>query len=200
MSNLNLKEMRKKIYQTYFSDGIWDIVLGMVYLIFGLGVLITQDIWYLFPILITLPLALKRSVSEPRVGTLQFKKSQKTRLLLLYFLFTFLVLGFVLFLGIINPSGDTLIRWLTVNLFFIIGLIIAVILGLVGWLFNFNRLYFYAIINLVGFALVGKITTVGVILTIIGFIITIFGLIVLRNFMKYHPKLDLSENDGVGLQ
>lgn len=200
MTNLNLKEMRKKIYKTYFSDGIWDIVLGMVYMIFGLGVLITQDIWYLFPVLITLPLALKRSVSEPRVGTLQFKKSQKTRLLLLYFLFTFLVLGFVLFLGIINPSGDTLIRWLTVNLFFIIGLIIAGILGLVGWLFNFNRLYFYAIMNLVGFALVGKITTVGVILTVLGSIITIFGLIVLRNFMKYHPKLDLSENDGVGLQ
>lgn len=87
ISNLNLDVMRKKIYKTYFSDGIRDIILGMVYLIFGLGVLITQEIWYLFPILITLPLALKRSVSEPRVGTLQFKKSQKTRLLLLYFLF-----------------------------------------------------------------------------------------------------------------
>jgi hypothetical protein len=84
MSNLNLDVMRKKIYKTYFSDGIWDIVLGFVYLVFGLGVLISQDIWYLFPIIITLPLALKRSVSEPRIGALQFKKSQKTRLLILY--------------------------------------------------------------------------------------------------------------------
>lgn len=195
MSNLNLDVMRKKIYQTYFSDGIWDIVLGMVYLIFGLGVLITQDIWYLFPILITLPLALKRSVSEPRVGALQFKKSQKTRLLILYFLFTFLVLGFVMFLGIINPSGDTLIRWLTVNLFFVIGLIIAVILALIGWLFSFQRMYFYAIINLIGFALI-KITSVGLVLTVLGVIITLFGFIVLRNFIKHHPKLELSYTES----
>jgi hypothetical protein len=197
MSNLNLEVMRKKIYKTYFSDGIWDIVLGMVYLIFGLGVLITQDIWYLFPILITLPLALKRSVSEPRVGTLQFKKSQKTRLLLLYFLFSFLVLGFVIFLGILNPSGDMVIRWLTINLFFIVGLIIAVILALVGWLFNFSRMYLYAILNLIGFALIGKVTSVGVILTILGTIFTVIGLIVLRNFVKFHPKLDLSEDSEV---
>ena len=195
MSNLNLVVMRKKIYQTYFSDGIWDIVLGMVYLIFGLGVLITQDIWYLFPIIITLPLALKRSVSESRIGALQFKKSQKTRLLILYFLFTFLVLGFVMFLGIINPSGNTLIRWLTVNLFFVIGLIIAVILALIGWLFNFQRMYFYAIINLIGFALI-KITSVGLVLTVLGVIITIFGFIVLRNFIKHHPKLELSNNES----
>lgn len=166
ISNLNLDVMRKKIYKTYFSDGIRDIILGMVYLIFGLGVLITQEIWYLFPVLITLPLALKRSVSEPRVGTLQFKKSQKTRLLLLYFLFTFLVLGFVLFLGIINPSGDVVIRWLTINLLFLIGLFIAVILAFIGRFFNFSRMYLYAILNLIGFALIGKETSVGVVLTI----------------------------------
>lgn len=200
MSNLNLDVMRKKIYKTYFSDGIWDIVLGFVYLVFGLGVLISQDIWYLFPIIITLPLALKRSVSEPRIGALQFKKSQKTRLLILYVIFTILVLGFVVFLGIFNPSGDVVIRWLTVNLFFVIGFIIAVIFALIGWFFNFSRMFLYAILNLIGFALIGKVTTVGVVLTILGGVFTLVGVIVLRNFVKFHPKLDLADDDGKVLQ
>ncbi len=195
MTNLNLDEMRKQIYKTYFSDGVWDIILGIVYLIFGLGVLISQDIWYLFPIIITLPLALKRSVSEPRIGALQFKKSQKTRLVVLYFLFGFLILGFVVLLGILNPSGDGVVRWLTLNLFLMIGLIIAIILGLIGWLFNFSRMYLYAVINLLGFALVGRLTSAGVILTILGGLFTIIGLIVFNNFLKYHPKIDLSDNE-----
>lgn len=195
MANLNLEGMRKQIYKTYFSDGIWDIILGIVYLIFGLGVLISQDIWYLFPIIITLPLALKRSVSEPRIGALQFKKSQETRLLILYFLFGVLILGFVVFLGILNPSGDGVVRWLTLNLFLVIGMIFAIILGLIGWLFNFSRMYLYAILNFLGFTLVGRITSAGVVLTSLGGIFTVIGLIVFFNFLKYHPKIDLSDTE-----
>jgi len=89
------------------------------------------------------------------------------------------------------------IRWLTVNLFFVIGLIIAVILALIGWFFNFSRMFLYAILNLIGFALIGKVTTVGVVLTILGAIFTVSGLIVLRNFVKFHPKLDLSQDGEV---
>ena len=195
MVNLSLESMRKQIYKTYFSDGVWDIILGVVYLIFGLGALISQDFWYLFPIIITLPLALKRSKSEPRIGALQFKKSQKTRLLILYFLFGFSILGFVVVLGVLNPSGDGVVRWLTLNLFFVIGLIIAIILGLIGWMFNFSRMYFYAIMNLFGFALVGRITSAGVILTILGGFISVIGLTVFFNFLRYHPKIDVSESE-----
>lgn len=195
MANLNLEGMRKQIYKTYFSDGVWDIILGVVYLIFGLGVLISQDIWYLFPIIITLPLALKRSVSEPRIGALQFKKSQKTRLLVLYYLFGFSILGFVVILGILNPSGDGVVRWFTLNLFLIVGLIIAIILGLIGRLFNFSRMYLYALMNLLGFALVGRITSAGAILTILGGFFSVIGLIVFFNFLKYHPKIDLSDRE-----
>jgi hypothetical protein len=72
----------------------------------------------------------------------------------------------VLFLGIINPFGDVVIRWLTINLLFLIGLFIAVILAFIGWFFNFSRMYLYAILNLIGFALIGKVTSVGVVLTI----------------------------------
>lgn len=196
MTNVNLETIKKNIYQTYFSDGIWDIVLGLTYLSFGLGVLINQNFWYLFPIIITLPLAMKRSISDPRVGTLKFKKSQRIWLSSLYFLLIGLVLGFLLFLGIFNPTGDVVVRWLTVNIFLVIGFILAIIFILVGWLVKFQRMYIYALLNLIGFGLVGRITTVGVVLTILGLVFTLSGIIVMRNFVNQHPKINLPENDG----
>ena len=86
----------------------------------------------------------------------------------LYFLFNILVLGFIIFLGIINPSGDNIVRWLTGNIFLVIGLIIAIILCLVGWFVKFQCLYLYAAFNFIGFALVGRIVSTGVILTFLG--------------------------------
>lgn len=196
MSNINLEVLKKNIYQTYFSDGVWDMVLGLIYLSFGLGVLINQNFWYLFPIITTLPLVLKRSVSEPRVGSLKFRKSQRIWLMILYFLFNILVLGFIIFLGIINPSGNAIVQWLTVNLFFMIGLIISIILCLVGWLLKFQRLYLYAAFNFIGFALVGRIFSAGVILTFLGVVFLLSGIIVMRNFLKRHPKITLPEASG----
>ncbi len=191
MTNVNLEILKKNIYQTYFSDGIWDMILGLIYLSFGLGVLINQNFWYLFPIIVTLPMALKRSISDPRIGSLKFRKSQRMWLMVLYFLFMLLVLGFVIFLGVINPSGDQTVRWLTVNIFLVIGLIIAIILCLVGWFIKFQRLYLYAILNFIGFALAGRIASVGVVLTVLGVLFLIAAIIVMRNFMKRHPKVIL---------
>ena len=189
MSNLNLGLLKKNIYKTYFSDGIWDIVLGLIFLSFGLGTLVNQNFIAAIPFLLTVPFALKRSISAPRIGTLQFKQSQKTGLLVLYFLFAISTVGFVLGLGMINPSNNNVILWLTLNIFVIIGLILAIVLGLIARFFHFQRLYLYAILTFIGFVLIGKITSAGIVLTSLGSIITLIGVIVLRNFIKYHPKL-----------
>ena len=193
MTNLNLEVLKKNIYQTYFSDGVWDMVLGLIYISFGLGILVNQNYWYLFPIITTLPLVLKRSVSDPRVGSLKFRKSQRMWLMILYFLFNILVLGFIIFLGMINPSGNPIVQWLTVNLFFVIGLIIAIILCVVGWLIKFQRLYLYAVFNFIGFALVGRIVSAGVILTFLGIVIFVSGVVVMRNFIQRHPRIMFPE-------
>ena len=196
MSSLNLGLLKKNIYKTYFSDGIWDIVLGLTFLSFGLGVLVDQNFMVMFPFLLTVPFALKRAISAPRIGTLQFKQSQKTWLLVLYFLFALSTLGFVLGLGILNPSNDNIIRWLTLNIFVVIGLFLGIVLALIARFFHFQRMYLYSILTFLGFILIGKITSAGVVLTILGSIITLIGVVVLRNFIKYHPKLTLPETDN----
>ncbi len=200
MSNINLGLLKKNIYKTYFSDGVWDIVLGLIYLSFGLGIMVNQNFIFAFPILMTLPLALKRSLTEPRIGALKFKKSQKNKLLLLYFLFNILALGFIFIVGILNPSSNGLVRWMTFNIFLVLGLIIAITFSLVAKYFHFERLYLYAILTFLGFALIGKLTSAGVVLTILGSIIALIGVIVLRNFIKFHPKSAISSpNDQTGV-
>lgn len=189
MSKMDLETLRKNIYHTYFSDGVWDIILGLVFISFGLGVVVNQNFWYLFPIILTLPLALKRSLSEPRIGTLKFKQSQRLWLMAFYFLFWILVLGFIILLGVMNPAGDGIVRWLTINLFLVIGFIMAIILSLVGWFIKFPRLYAYALLVFIGFGMAGRVTSVGIILTVLGILILISGIFVMKNFMQSHPKI-----------
>lgn len=196
MSKINLEVLKKNIYQTYFSDGVWDIILGLVFLSFGLGVIVNQNFWYLFPLILTLPLVLKRSISEPRIGTLKFKQSQRLWLMAFYFLFCILVLGFIILLGLMNPAEDGIVRWLTINLFLVIGFIMAVILSLVGWFVKFQRLYAYALLVFIGFGMAGRVTSVGIILTILGVLIFISGIIVMSSFMKNHPKITFSEESA----
>ncbi|MDX9850286.1 MAG: hypothetical protein RBT01_07265 [Anaerolineaceae bacterium] len=200
MAKVNLETLKKDIYQTYFSDGVWDIILGLVFLSIGLGVVINQNFWYLFPIILTLPLALKRSLSEPRIGTLKFKQSERMWLMAFYFLSWILVLGFIIFLGLMNPAEDGIVRWLTINLFLVIGFILAIILSLVGWFIKFPRLYVYAVLIFLGFALAGRITSIGTILTVSGILITISGIFVMKNFIQSHPKIMFSQESGAAEQ
>lgn len=194
MTTADLQTIKQNIYKTYFSDGVWDIVLGLIYLSFGLGVWIDKTIWYAFPIIVmVLPFALKRSISADRMGTLQFTQSQKNWLLVVYFGFWVLVIGFIFLLGSLNPSEDVLVNWLTQNLFLVLGLIIAVILILVGWLFHFRRLMGYGLISLIGFALIRQLVPAGVMLTILGIVIVVCGLLVMRNFMIQNPRLEIPE-------
>jgi len=193
MSSMKLENLRKNIYQTYYSDGVWDIILGLTLLSFGLGVLINKNFWSLFPIIVALPLVLKRSISEQRIGTLKFKQSERRWLMVFYFGFILIVLGFVLLLGIINPSGVGIVSWLTQNLFLLIGLMIAIILGLAGRFIHFNRLIIYGIWIFICFAFAGRIITIGQALTGSGLLKTISGMMVLRQFIKIHPKIILPE-------
>ncbi len=188
MNSSNLKSIRKNIYQTYFSDGIWDLVIGLIYLIAGLGVWINQNFWYFFPIiLMVLPLILKRLITLPRMGHIQFKQSKKLWISILFFVIEAILFVFLYFISANNTTGNPLILWLTQNLFVIIGLLIGLFFVLTGKTLYFKRLYLYAVITLIGFSLMFRVIPAGIMLTVLGVVITVISLIVIRNFIRYHP-------------
>ncbi len=188
MNSSNLKSIQKNIYQSYFSDGVWDMVIGLIYLIAGLGVWVNQNFWYLFPIiLMALPMILKRSITFPRMGHIQFKQSKKLWISVLFFLIESMVFVFLYFISVNNSSGNPIINWLTQNLFVFIGLLIGLFFVLTGKTLYFKRLYLYAVITLIGFSLMYRVIPAGIVLTFLGVLIIVISLIVIRNFIRYHP-------------
>ena len=80
VSDVNLKEIQRKVYMSFFQDGLWDVFLGLF--ILGWGVSILTEAVYLPGILftgiyfaiwgvkkrITYPPASAMSDSVPQVG------------------------------------------------------------------------------------------------------------------------------------
>ncbi|MAT44644.1 MAG: hypothetical protein CL609_20105 [Anaerolineaceae bacterium] len=188
MNSSNLKSIQKNIYQTYFSDGVWDLVIGLIYLMAGLGIWINQNFWYLFPIiLLVLPLILKRAITFPRMGQMQIKQTKKLWISLLFFLIEAILFIFLYFISANNSTKNPFLLWLTQNLFVIIGLMIALFFVLTGKTLYFKRLYLYAVITLIGFSLMYRVIPAGIVLTFLGVLIIVISLIVIRNFIRYHP-------------
>ena len=92
-----LKKIESNIYMKYFGDGLWDIFIGLVFLNFGLGILL--DLPYLAGI--TAPLAymgikqIKTKITVPRIGYIQFKQTRKRLVALI--LAGMLLLGMIFF-------------------------------------------------------------------------------------------------------
>lgn len=194
MDTLNLKTIQQKMDRTYFSDGVWDLVIGLIFLSFGLGIWINNNFWALFPIaVLVVPVAFKRWLTFPRTGHLKFKQSRKLGLSVLFFVILFGIEGFLLTLGAVNPSGNPLVIWLTQNLFLVTGILVAAFFAICAKLLNFERLYLYAVLSAVGFALIFRVLPAGVILSAIGAIIIGISIIVMRNFVRNYPKQILQE-------
>jgi hypothetical protein len=76
--NLDLKAVEKKVYLSFTQDGLWDIAVGWLVLIFGLEMLLHY--FMLVPVIIIpfllLP-SLKKAITMPRMGYVQFNPERR---------------------------------------------------------------------------------------------------------------------------
>jgi hypothetical protein len=190
---LDMKEIERKAYLSYSEDGLVDIAIGMVILLWGvflvvepsgliglLGIL-AMGIWYLG----------KRFITVPRSGIIQpsQKMERKMRNLTIFLV----VLGLIAFGGILTgriigypfSSGYAL---------GILGLVLAVGISVLAYLLNAARLYAYAALVFIAFAggeiLSASITTFDAFafsVILAGALILISGLAVLVSFLRKYP-------------
>jgi hypothetical protein len=190
---LDMKEIERKAYLSYSEDGLVDIAIGMVILLWdvflivepsgliGLLGLLAFAIWYLG----------KRFITIPRIGMI--KPSQKMERRFKNLGIFLVILGAIAFGGILTgriigypfSSGYSL---------GILGLVLAGGISVLAYLLNAARLYVYAVLLFVAFAggeiLSANITTfeafaLSVILG--GAIILFSGLVVLLRFLRKYP-------------
>ena len=213
MSIMNLKEAERKAYRSQYHDGLYDLLLGAMFLAgpitslcdyFGL-----KDPWAIF-ISLGFLLAIgvifvyaKRKYSNPRMGAI--RPNQKHKRKIRYMMFANIILlaaGLIMFIlaltGILpTPEGRILGLPIPAIVFFLACL---VAFSVMAYLLNFNRLYLYGLIYglsiplgewiemATGFQL-GSI----VLMFLLAISVMITGVVIFKHFIESTPMPDFNE-------
>jgi hypothetical protein len=203
MDKINLKELERRAYLSYHQDGILDIFIGFIILLFSLWIL--ADMAYLAGVFVAIFMPIyaqaKKQITVPRLGYVKFApsrttKAKKTILLLVIAGVLALIPGVLLFMttlkGILAP-----IQFLTEYGMIVIGLAGMVLLAVVAHMSEIRRLYAYS-------ALFFAIFTGGYFLSIpffyylmtLGVVILLSGAYLLIRFLHEYPLPVGDKSDG----
>ncbi len=199
--NVDLKEIEKKAWTSYFQDGIWDIFLGLILLSFGIiPFLEDMGVPYLLNYIIAMVPAYvvfyggKKYITVPRMGLVRFsseRKSKKRRATLA--LAASVIFGFIVMLILItNIISLKSIILLGAVLF---GINAIVVFSIMAYFLDFKRLYIYGLffassIALVEFSrsYVGSKYDNLVGFGVFGGIMILIGAVYLIRFLHKYPK------------
>jgi len=191
VEDISLKEIQRKVYMTFFQDGLWDIFLGLF--ILGWGLAILTDATYLpgvtFIGLYFAIWGIKKRLTYPRIGYARFSETSRRRITT-----KFIILGVaVLLVGVMVAvlwGTRTRPQWLADYFPLIFNGILAAIVCFVAYWARAKRFYGYAVLIFLGavfhlwlgieweFGFIGA-----------GGIILLTGLGVLIIFLRKYPKM-----------
>ena len=172
------KKAERKIYQlVIFQDGIWDMQIGGMIILFsfypitrrllGVGWNLVL-IFGLLAILLVIGATLKRSVSNPRMGLVKYGKRQKSKLLTMQLIIfaIFLVtsaLAIVLIMQIFQPNwGPNTPEWLhLLGMDIVFGLFAVAIFSVLSGVFRMWRPFIYGLLLGSSVVATGALTVYG---------------------------------------
>jgi hypothetical protein len=191
VSDVNLKEIRQRVYMAFFQDGLWDIFLGLF--ILGWGLAILTELAYLtgaFFIGIYFTVwGVKKWLTYPRIGYARFSAASRRRVTA-----RFAILGVVaLLVGVMMAvlwGIGTRPQWLADYFPLVFNGILAAIVCFVGYWARVNRFYAYAASIFLGAVLhlwAGIPWEFGFIGA--GSIIVLIGVGILIGFLRKYPRV-----------
>jgi hypothetical protein len=149
---IDLKELERKVWTSFYEDGLEDIFLGCVILMFALAPFLSRigfgDFWSsvvfipFWTLIYLLLVFLRKKVVIPRIGVVSFGQARRKRLVKFNILML-VVLSIALILGIVFFRGSATHAWVN-NLRFIVVMLIC--FGLAAYFLGFVRLYVYGIL------------------------------------------------------
>jgi len=198
----SLKELERRAYRSTFEDGIYDILFGLLFLIFAIIPIleaagVSRFIGYsLLIIPAALPWLGKRLITIPRMGAVEFgpkRKSRRRLILIITGIVIFLMLP--LMISIVSNGLSGSMSWMLIALFALPVFIIAV------YAMDFPRLWIYAALLLAvpvesEFLLrhVGSPLNTSISFGLPGIVILIIGLGLLFRFIQKYPKMTPEAN------
>ena len=196
-NNIDLKEVERKIFTSYFHDGMWDLYGGLVLLGFGLTML--TDLDYLivaFVAVAMVPLLIRKRIVIPRLGFVKFSperqaKTKKSKLAAMITLTFTALLGMVFF---ILFSTNTMPQWLEIWMhdYFLVffGGMIAVMVTVAAFLVSVKRFYAYALLVFLAFLIASILRPhdiEGLPITVVGGLVLLLGTVMLIRFLRNNP-------------
>ncbi|MFC1953840.1 hypothetical protein ACFLVZ_02270 [Chloroflexota bacterium] len=196
-TDVNLKELERKIFISYFKDGLWDIYGALMLLGFGLTMVTGWDYLMLaFATLSVVLLLLKKRVTVPRLGQVKFSverqaKTKKSMLIaMLTGTFTMLI-GMVFF---VLASTNSLPRWLDIwmgNYFLAaFGGMLALLVAVAAYIVGVWRYYIYAALTFIAYVFASILRPIDMEylpILVAGSIILISGTVILMRFLRDYP-------------
>lgn len=196
----DFKKLERQAYLTYHQDGLLDIAFGVS--ILGVGLIFLTDgsvgfflSWMPFVIY----LSLKRMITVPRLGYVEFRRQQGDKNLFFIVglvLLLIVVVGGIILLGVLSARQDLATEpgqsidqyiWMSVS-----GIGAVIFVGAILAL-RLRRLIVYAsltaILVIAGFLLD---LNPAVYLLILGTVVLITGLVMLARFLRRYPPMDSS--------
>ena len=197
---LNLKELERKAWRSFFDDGLWDIFLGLLLATMGVSGLLDHSsltenwamtiyIGLLVVIMLSFWLA-KRFITVPRIGRVKFGHKRKVRRIkTALVLFVSVVFGLiVMFLTAATGSGIMPAIW-AINM--------LVVFGAMGYFLDFERLYFIGLMYAIAIPLNEILIALEVIrigpyiFFVCGAITVAMGIFYLVRFLNNYPVIQL---------
>ena len=183
---INLKELEKKAWTSYFQDGLWEFFIGIMLITSAIRTF-TDNFWFTFMIFIGMFIMIlgKRYITTPRIGVVKFgqiRKMKQTKLVGVIGLAV--IITFILFLSptFVKDSPRILI---SVG----VAIFIALIFGAIGYYMDYYRFGIYGLMFAIGEILWGLfgIPVGPLAMLVFGTAILIIGIFSLTQFLhKYH--------------
>jgi len=193
---VDLKALERKAYLSYHQDGVIDIFIGLAIVTFGIMFLppFIEIYWFafsgLFVVWIISFAGIKRAITVPRIGYVEFKARRRMRLMLLIVLLT--VINVVLFLipalGLLTPE---LRLFLNMYGYALVALVVGGLYILFGYVTEIQRLMGYGIVTIVVF-LIAQFFPMhfSIPVIVLGLVMTVYGFVLLFRFLRKYPKAE----------
>jgi hypothetical protein len=153
---------RRIIQLVNFEDGLWDIMLGLIFLALGvfpltrkwLGPSLNFGLYLAFLAIVVILLQLARkSISAPRIGIVKNLRSKaKIAIITILVCFVFLTLALVVITHISSRSSPALTEVNSIqtesdySADIILGVVVIVIFSLIGFAFGIRRSHLYGVL------------------------------------------------------
>ena len=189
-----LKKIERNAILTYFQDGLWDILLGIFLLAWGVGILTDSaaltGVWFLPAYWIAW--SLKRRLIHPRIGYVKIEREKRTLSWLAVAGVVAFFLGITAYFLFTSGAADFLYGYYML----IFGAIVASVASAVAYWWLVKRWYIYAVLIMLGVSSHQWLDfSLPFSFIIPGSLIAVSGLAVLTWFLRRNPKAVLEGAD-----